>query len=186
MDDKFFIEGIVNRDSKIFDIVFTYYYSGMCSLANRYLNNSVQAEDVVQDVFVNLWTKGDQIKIHSSLKAYFTGAVSNKCIDLLKHRKVVREYEAHQMHTSIKHQTYSLYVETELEENINKALKKLQPRCREIFEKSRFYGVSNQDIATELSISKRTVELQISNALKVLRKELSSLLPLWLVLYLLK
>jgi RNA polymerase sigma-70 factor (ECF subfamily) len=71
-----------------------------------------------------------------------------------------------------------LYAETELRTIIEKSMLKLTPRCREIFEMSRFKGLSNQQIADSLNLSKRTVELQITNALKTLRIELSEFLPL--------
>jgi RNA polymerase sigma-70 factor, ECF subfamily len=80
----------------------------------------------------------------------------------------------------------SYFAETELRQAIQTCMAKLSPRCREIFEMSRFNSLSNQEISDKLSISKRTVELQISNSLKILRKELAEFLPLCLVLWLLK
>ena len=76
------------------------------------------------------------------------------------------------------------FVETELRQAIQKSLLKLPPRCREIFELSRQNGMSNQEISEQLGLSRRTVELQISNSLKVLRKELVEYLPLWLIVWL--
>ncbi|HWS00502.1 MAG TPA: sigma-70 family RNA polymerase sigma factor, partial [Prolixibacteraceae bacterium] len=61
------------------------------------------------------------------------------------------------------------------------SLDKLAPRCREIFQMSRLKGFTNEEIAGQLGLSKRTVELQISNALKILRKELVAYLPVCLV-----
>ena len=69
---------------------------------------------------------------------------------------------------------------------VEKSLDKLPPRCREIFKLSRFEGLKNQDIAEQLGITKRTVELQISNALKFLRKDLSHYLPVFLLSLFLK
>ncbi len=78
------------------------------------------------------------------------------------------------------------FAESELRQAIQACMIKLPPRCREIFELSRLSGLSNQEISEKLSISKRTVELQISNSLKVLRTELTDFLPLYLIFYLLK
>jgi RNA polymerase sigma-70 factor (ECF subfamily) len=72
---------------------------------------------------------------------------------------------------------FNRYVESELRLAINQSLDKLPPRCREIFKLSRFEGKSNQEIASQLGISKRTVELQVSNALSLLRQELKGFLP---------
>jgi RNA polymerase sigma-70 factor (ECF subfamily) len=76
--------------------------------------------------------------------------------------------------------------EPELTELIEKGMQKLPPRCREIFILSRFEGKDNGEIAEMLGISKRTVELQISNALKILRTELKDYLPTILLIWLLK
>mgnify|MGYP001500636040 CR=1 FL=1 len=65
-----------------------------------------------------------------------------------------------------------LFVESELQEQIANAMEKLPARTREVFMMSRFKGFSNNEIATQLELSKRTVETQISNALKILRNEL--------------
>jgi RNA polymerase sigma-70 factor (ECF subfamily) len=65
-----------------------------------------------------------------------------------------------------------LFVESELQQQIAKAMEKLPTRTREIFMMSRFKNISNDEIATQLELSKRTVETQISNALKILRNEL--------------
>ena len=75
---------------------------------------------------------------------------------------------------------------SELQAVVDKSLEKLPPRCREIFELSRFEGLKNQEIAEKLGLSKRTVELQVSNALKQLRTDLKDYLPLFLLMYLLK
>jgi RNA polymerase sigma-70 factor (ECF subfamily) len=78
------------------------------------------------------------------------------------------------------------FAEAELQVVVEKSLEKLPPRCREIFELSRFEGLKNQEIADKLGLSKRTVELQVSNALKQLRNDLKDYLPLFLLLYLLR
>jgi RNA polymerase sigma-70 factor (ECF subfamily) len=74
--------------------------------------------------------------------------------------------------------------EAELNLAIQRSITKLPPRCRQIFQMSRMDNYSNAEIAEKLGISKRTVEIQISNALKILRQELSEFLPLWLLLML--
>ena len=67
--------------------------------------------------------------------------------------------------------------ESELRRAVDQCIEKLPPRCREIFEMSRSGGLTNQEIAVKLGLSKRTIELQITNALKMMRKELVEYLP---------
>lgn len=187
LEDIYLIAGLNKRDTKVFDFVFTYYYSGLCVFANRYLNDSDEAEDVVQDMFVKLWSNAGNLGINSSLKGFLATTVRNKCLNIIKHRKIEEKYRTLQCATTPEPiEEFPLYTQSELEDVFDGALKKLPPRCRQIFEKSRFEGMNNQSIADELGLSKRTVELQISNALKILREELKPLMPLCMVLWLLK
>ncbi len=153
----------------------------------HYLNEPSAAEDVVQDFFVSLWIESPRLQINSSLKSYLFTSVKNQCLDIQKHQKVTEKYRTYIL-SSAKCDDNSVdhyFIESELRQVIQKSMEKLSPRCREIFELNRYKGLSNQEIAEKLGISKRTVELQISNALKILRKELIDYLPFWLVAWLL-
>lgn len=109
-------------------------------------------------------------------------------MDNLKHMKVSDKYRRYLLHNVAEGEasTDKYFAETELRQAIQTSMAKLSPRCREIFELSRFNGLSNQEISDKLGISKRTVELQISNSLKTLRDELADFLPLSLILLLLR
>ncbi len=180
MTELTIINGLKQNNKLVFDYVFNYYYSSLCHFAVRFTNDKTAAEDIVQDFFVKLWLEHSQINVTSSLKAYLFTAIKNKCIDFQKHQKVETKYK-NKINLSSPQSELSLeylYAETELRTIIEKSMLKLTPRCREIFEMSRFKGLSNQQIADSLNLSKRTVELQITNALKTLRIELSEFLPL--------
>jgi len=172
----------------VFDFVFHYYYSGLCAYAEKILNDPNASEDIVQDLFFTLWIKHNQIQISSSLKNYLFSAVRNRSLDYLKKekRKIHNGDATVDLHNHSENLSTFWFAESEMEKLVEKSLNKLPPRCREIFTLSRFEGHNNQEIAEQLNISKRTVELQISNALKVLRKDLSPYLPLVLMSLLLK
>ena len=188
LKDALLIGGLVRREKVVFDYIFNYYYSGLCAFSMQYLSDKEAVEDLVQDFFVSLWIESPNLQINVSLKSYLFTSVKNRCFDALKHRKVTEKYRTFMLFGAENAESSAdyLFVETELRQYLQKSIAKLPPRCREIFEYSRYNGMSNKDIAEKLSISKRTVELQISNALKVLRLELAEFLPLWLVLWLLK
>jgi RNA polymerase sigma-70 factor, ECF subfamily len=188
MNEATLLSGLKNKDKMVFDFVFNFYYSGLCSFALQYTKNAQQAEDLVQDFFVSLWINASKIEIKNSLKAYFFSSVKNRCLDFEKHKKVVQK---HQLFFNINQSdaepaTENLYAETELRSILENGLSKLQPRCREIFELSRKKGMSNQEIADQLQLSKRTIELQISTALKTLRSELADFFPLFIIMWLLR
>ena len=187
LDENYLISGLKSKNKAVFDFVFNYYYSGLCAYAGRWVNDSDIAEDLVQDFFVCLWTNSQKLEITSSLKSYFFTSIKNKVMNHLRHEKVAEKY-GNQVQTKVDQEKYTAweFTEPELTELIEKAMQKLPPRCREIFILSRFEGKDNAKIAEMLGISKRTVELQISNALKILRSELKDYLPLGLLLLLLK
>ena len=188
MEEKYLIAELKRKNKIVFDFVFNYYYSGLCAYARKWVDDKDLAEDLVQDFFFNLWVNSSRLEITSSLKAYFFTSVKNKAINHLKHVKVKEEYGRYiQEATGIQDEAVSwAFTEPELAELVDRGIQKLPPRCREIFILSRIEGKDNEHIATTFGISKRTVELQISNALKILRTELKDYLPLALLLYLFK
>ncbi len=188
MKEGLLIEGLIRREKVVFDYVFNYYYSGLCAFSMQYLNDKESVEDLVQDFFVSLWIDSQNLHINTSLKAYLFTSIKNRCLDTLKHKKVIEKYRTFMLFGSDNFESSVdfWFAETELRQTIEASMAKLSPRCREIFENSRLNGLSNQEISNKLGISKRTVELQISNSLKILRIELSEFMPLWLVIWLLK
>jgi RNA polymerase sigma-70 factor, ECF subfamily len=186
LKDLLLIEGLGRRDKAIFDFVFNYYYSSLCAFSNQYLDDHDASEDLVQDFFVSLWVEAPHLQISSSLKSYLFASIKNRCLDFRKHQKVIekhREYILFSTHDS-DNTTDHFFAESELRQAIQKSMEKLSPRAREIFKLSRLNGLSNHEISVKLGISKRTVEIQISNSLKILRKELVEYLPLWLIAWL--
>jgi RNA polymerase sigma-70 factor, ECF subfamily len=187
LKDTLLTEGLRLRDKAVFDYIFNYYYSSLCAFSMQYLRNHDEANDLVQDFFVTLWIEAPGLQIHSSLKSYLFAGVKNRCLDFRKHNLVTEKYRAYVLFSqeeSSDNSTDHYFAESELRQAIQKSLEKLSPRCREIFQLSRLNGLSNKEISMQLGISKRTVELQISNSLKILRKELVEYLPLWMVLWL--
>lgn len=179
---------LINRlragDQTAFEILFRFYYPGLVVFAAQITLDKDEATEIVQDFFVRLWEKRTSIKESSSLKPYFFTSVKNRSFNYLK------KTEAHaQSLEQLKDLTETnplyepdIFIESELQGKIKAAIDKLPARCSEIFVLSRFQGLSNDEIATKLDISKRTVETQVSNALKVLRVELKDYVGLLLLL----
>jgi len=186
LNDLLLIEGLKRRDKVVFDYIFNNFYSSLCAFSMQYLKYRNEVEDLVQNFFVALWMEAPHIQFRSSLKSYLFASVKNRCLDHQKHQKIIEKYRTYILFSSESYdnQTEHYFAESELRQAIQKSLAKLSPRCREIFELSRFNGLSNQEISVQLGITKRTVELQISKSLKVLRRELIEYLPLFLVAWL--
>jgi RNA polymerase sigma-70 factor, ECF subfamily len=161
-------------DQTAFELLFHFYYAGLVMYSNQFTSDRIEAEEIVQKFFVRLWQKRQQIIVSDSLKGYLFSSVKNGSLNFLKHKKIEEKYIRQLTKLSDSHLVYDpdLYIASELQEKIKKTIELLPEKCREIFILSRMRGKKNEEIALELNISKRTVETQISKALKVLRVEL--------------
>ena len=179
-EDEHFFE--VN-DEAAFERFFKTHYQSLLHYAYLRLRDETAAEDVVQQVFLNIWHKRTSLKIHTSLKAFLYKAVHNECLNYLKHERYKLSHEKH----SLAIEGYD-YIEkrsdpvvlTELQLQIEKTINGLPEQCRHIFYLNRIQELKYREIADELGLSIKTVEAQISKALKVLRKKLADYLPLLL------
>ena len=187
MNERILIEGLRSRNKEVFDYTFNYYYSGLCTFSMRYIKSKEAVKDLVQDFFVQLWVEAPNLQIKTSLKSYLFTSLRNRCLDEIKHHKVIEKYQKTFFISATEpaNQTEMMITETELRLAIQNCMNKLSPRCKEIFELSRIKGKSNQEIADKLKLSKRTVELQISRAIKILRIELADFLPSIIIAWLL-
>lgn len=173
--EKQIITGIAKGKTKEFEFLFKTYYSQMCGLAMRYVKDIDVSEEIVQDIFYNIWKKRKEIKINTSIKSYLFRAVYNNCLQYLQHQKVVNRYTQEKKYTGgfesvdpldeLKH--------SELLNALNTALAALPDRTRKIFYMSRFEGLKYHEIADKLAISIKTVEANMGKALKHLRYKLS-------------
>ena len=157
------------------ELIFKKYYKLVCSSIYKLIPDYSLAEDLAQDVFCDLWRKRDHLKINTSLKAYLRKSGVNKALNYIRKKKVISSNDDTSILVNIKasNQTENLeYIE--LQELINRTIDKLPTRCRIIFMLSRFEEYSYKEISAELGISTKTVENQISKALKRLRKAVKS------------
>lgn len=171
-----------------FERIYKLYYPKMFGFAKNYILADEDAENIVQDVFLVLWERKEELEISCTLTTYLFTLVKNRCLNFLRHKLVEEEYNS-QIKEELGFKLYSLesldYLyqsEDELQERIQKALATLPERCREIFVKSRIEGLKYKEISEELGISVNTVENQMVTALKKLRIELKDFLPLFLFL----
>lgn len=168
---------IVQGDEQAFESVFLHWFDGLYAYAFSVVKEQVIAEEVVQTVFCRIWEKRASLKVHSSLKAYLYGSVYHECINWL--RKEERQ-RAHRVQLLKKGEEVVNPVDKaglgELEAALEQALSELPEQCRAIFLLSRYGELRYQEIADQLGLSIKTVETQISKALKRLRQKLADFL----------
>lgn len=154
--------------------LFDRHYTPLCLYARRYVTDADTASDIVQNLFVAIH-EGRISSPLTSFRSYAYSTVRNACLNVLKHADVERAYESQTLATATEESDETADREMEQSETlarVARAMSQLPEQCRRIFTMSRVDGLTNQEIADDLGLSKRTVETQISNALRALRKML--------------
>ena len=170
---------------KDFEGLFRIHYSALCAYANMYLNDVDASEDMVQEMFMKLWKNREGLEIRTSLKSYLFRAVRNACLNMISHINIREEYKKHhavEVSEDEKNFTDESIV-SELEDKIRKTIDSLPVERRKVFVLSRFEGLKYKEIAEKLNISVKTVENQMSKALKFLRENLVDYLPIILLIF---
>ncbi len=156
----------------IFQNLFEKYYQNLCRFATGYVRDHDTAEEIVQQAFINLWNQKDNITPEGPVKSYLFTSVKNRCLNHIRDRKKFRSYYLDiETELIIPVPEKDNIMEEDLEAQLAKALDKLPEKCREIFILCRFEEMKYKDVAEKLGISQKTVETQMSKALKILRGE---------------
>ena len=174
--EKHIIEGIRSGRESAYQLLFELYYQVLVIFAKKYLDDLDTARDVVQEFFVYLYESRHSVIIQTSLKSYLFSSVKNRCLNQLRHEGVREKHRNMIRHSEIGREPDldEMMDATELEARIFNIVSQLPEKCRRIYIMSRVDGKRNGEIAKELNLSIRTVETQISKALKALRNNLLS------------
>lgn len=131
------------------------------------------AEEIVQDVLLELWKRRESLTDDSSPQAYLFQSTRNRSLNHVRHEKVAQKSEPYaKMPETVESLAHSQMVEDEMRIAVERAVEALPDRCREVFELSRTKGMKYTEIAAFLGISVKTVEAQMGKALRILREEL--------------
>lgn len=173
---------ITAGNEQAFEQVFRKHYTGLCGYATRFVWDPDQAEEIVQELFYNLWNKRGNLSIEQSIEAYLFRAVRNACLNYLKHLKVRQQHaDTVKKNPSSESSMEGDPVETlELQNKIDEVVEGLPPERKKIFQLSRYEGLKYKEIADHLGLSVKTVEAQMGKALKTLRENLADYL-VWVV-----
>ncbi len=161
---------------KEFELAFKEYYNPLVNFVNKYLHNFENSREVVQMTFVKVWESRINLDIKISIKSYLYQSVKNTMIDFLRKNKNV--FGAVDLDNSAafnlpddKPEHLDPYI---VKQAVEVVLEKLKPKAREIFSLHKFEGLTYEEIADYLNISKRSVEDNIAKILKRLKDELKN------------
>jgi RNA polymerase sigma-70 factor, ECF subfamily len=162
-------------DEAALRIIFNLHYKTMLGQAHRLIPDAGLSKDLVQEVFVEVWNKREDLNIHTSLVAYLRRAVVNRSLNHIKTQKRFILNEPDDWTHIADESPADIDLKMIREDRsiaLHQAIEELPEKCRLVFNLSRFENLSHQEIADQLGISKKTIENQITKALKNLRKSL--------------
>jgi len=172
------LSGIKRKDSKSFDLLFEQYYKKLSNYVNSIIHDPSEAEDIVQNLFADIWLNAEHIHITVSFSSYLFRSCYNAALDYLKHSKVQERYRS--AHSRQQEITFAESLEfQELLEVIEDCINDLPDQCRKIFRLSREEGLRYSAISKKLNITENTVDTQIRRALKKIREVLQARFPLF-------
>ncbi len=153
--------------------IFDRYYAALLGDVYRIVPDEDTCHDLAQEVFVELWKKRSELDIHTSLRAYLRRAAVNRALNYLKSSRrfsfddpdsLANSADTSERDISVKHE------QDTLEEALHAAIDTLPEKCRLVFSLSRFEHMSHREISDQLGISVKTIENQITKAMKLLRQ----------------
>lgn len=168
---KSIISFLKKGDVNSYKVIFNTFYNRLYAFSLNYVEDTYAAEDIVENVFLILWQKKNDIDKVENLKSYLYSMVRNASIDHLKQeqRSISLDIDKHD---SIELQDQYV-IEEETHALLYKALESLPAKCRKVFELSCLEGVKYKDISEELEISINTVKSQRARAIELLKQNLN-------------
>lgn len=174
------VDAIRRGDESAFKDLFLTFYDLLCNFSWRYTRSQAVSEDLVQDVFAEIWNKKENLDPEKAISIYLYQAVKNRAIDYLDHQKVVRNYQQNenQPDQNVVFIRSTISEEWEFIKAARYAIDELPFRAQQVYTLHREDGLTYPEIAEVMEISVKTVESQMSRALDILRDRLSKYLPI--------
>lgn len=180
LNDLFVLAQLKEGNVKAFEALFRHYYSPLCLYAASITGSVEVGEEIVEELFYLFWKDREKLQLFHSVKSYLYGAVRNQSLQYCEHREVRNRYRDGILSASTGNAStpssdpHEQLEYKELQTLINRTLAKLPERRLHIFKLHRLGGKKYAEIATLLSLSVKTVEAEMTKALKTLRKEIEN------------
>ncbi len=144
--------------------------------SNSYLKNETDAEELVQDVFLKIWEKREILEASQNLKAYIFKIAVNSIYDFIRRKNIENAYKdfSRLNYTNQNDDTWHSVVYEEMKTTLDTLIQQMPEQRRRIFDLSKNKGLTNDEIALRLGLSKRTVENQLYRAVSFLKNQLQN------------
>ncbi|WP_303317208.1 RNA polymerase sigma-70 factor [Flavivirga abyssicola] len=160
-------------DEKAYDFLMDVYYKKLCSYARSLTNDKEKAEDIVQNVMVNIWNSRKKIEYNVSINSYLYKSVYNEFLsEFRKNAKVIYLEKKYLEAIDLVMEDNDLDIDV-LMNVVNKEIDKLPSKCKEVFVLNKRQGLTHTEISEHLNISIKTIEGHMTRAFKILNEKLS-------------
>ncbi len=180
------LSSLLSEDNEAaFKVIYTRFWKKLLAVACRRLGDQQEAEEALQDIFLNLWKRRATLNLKGNFENYFAVALKFEVINRLarqsreSNRNNAYQYQVNQnINPAYEHLDFEW-----LQKQYNDTLNTLPEKCQLIFRMSREQEMTNKEIAKTLGLSEKSIEKHKTNALKVLRTRFGQILPLILIFF---
>jgi RNA polymerase sigma-70 factor, ECF subfamily len=162
-------------DESAFNTLFKEWYPVLCHFAAKFVGDISIAEDLVQDVFINLWKSRNSLDPETNLPAYLYASTRHNCFhQIKKNQREARILEIQQEKVSDEPEEQSSYLHLIRLKKLYDAVDQLPDKTKQVFVMAKMEGLTYEEIAGYLGVSVKTIEKQMGSALQKLRAEMKS------------
>jgi RNA polymerase sigma-70 factor (ECF subfamily) len=139
----------------------------------QYVKSAEDADEIVNDTFLVIWEKREEVLLDATIKSYLYTIVRNKSLNFLKKKKLDEVTLDNEFEIASPHISAIEHIQAkETEKAIFEIIEKLPPKCKQIFVLSRKEHMNNKEIAELLELSEKTIENQITIAIRIIKESL--------------
>ncbi|MEO9146496.1 MAG: RNA polymerase sigma-70 factor [Ginsengibacter sp.] len=185
--DEQLLQQVAGGNRQAFTELYRRYWEDLFITATKVLRERKEAADVVQDVFLSLWNRRNELNIQGSLAAYLHTSVRYKCIHYIEKNITRRDYLVQLAEVAVSVSSPNAEVDLqmkEMQQTINNAVAKMPPKMQEVYKLSRQEHLSYKEISDYMSISVETVKKHIQHALHLIREDLTPYIFIFVLLLL--
>ena len=168
--DSDILELLANDKEKAFRLIFDRYYAALCAVARIYFDDSQQAEDIVQQLFIKLWEQPHLQTIHDSIRNYLLTSIRNSCVNQLAKKQVEEKRLQTHFRPEEMEETFDFMVNQEEQLIFKQAMEQLPIQCRRSIELVYFSNQTYRDAAGQMDVSVNTVKSHLKIGLRKLKE----------------
>jgi RNA polymerase sigma-70 factor (ECF subfamily) len=180
INEQRLIEQVHQKNGKVFHDLFNTFYNSLVYFSTRYVGRQEVAEDIVQELFLDLWESERKYLSYASFKTFLYTSVKNASLDWLRRKEVEKRYLSLLERESDDAADLKI-MEEEIHRALLQVVDELPPRCREIFN-LHLQGKKNEEIAALLDLSILTVKTQKKKAVHHVKARMGTLYALLVLL----